>query len=360
MSTEFLDGRRFVFARTIEITQTENTNDVMEGQARTEDDTTVPVTLTRDEIEKGRAIFLMTREGFDDEEVFLDSEIDPDAMEHEVFGEPEPDADIWLVPVEGSDPVGYRYNIDRVNKILTYETAEGLKTLEGEELYAMQTAVRVDETGRMICQFSKPLEMQEKLCQDAGAADHLAEIELDFELMKRDPNGYVQARAYSHDVTKLAPDETYTDDAILAKRDANAETLVVRSQIDDRTDAQWDILLNNGMFRNPQVRGIFNYFMGSRLKDFPIDQVGVTRFATLEESIAILTDAFPEHKEVAPFDGGTMMPGYRTSPVHEFTDGKITVITFSDLPGMQAYAYAYPNELTLDADVTPDSPAPAF
>lgn len=360
MSTEFLNGRRFVFARKIEITQTENMNDVMEGQARNDDGQSIPVTLTRDDIEKGRAIFLMTREGYDEDD-FLDVQIDPDAMEHEIFGEPEPDTDIWLVPVEGSDPIGYRYSIDRVNNVLTYETEEGLRTLEGDEFaYGMQSAVRVDEAGRMICQFSRPLEIQEKLCQEAGAADHLTEIERDFELMKRDPDGYVQGRAYTRDINKLAPDETYTDDAIRAKQDANQETLIERSQLGERTDAEWGILLNNPMFRNPQVRGIFNYFMASRLKDFPIDQVGVTRFATLEESIAVLSEAFPEQKEVAPFDGGAMMPGYRTSPVHEFTDGKMTVITFSDLPGMPAYAYAYPNELTLDADVTPDSPAPAF
>jgi hypothetical protein len=359
MSTEFLNGRRFVFARRVEIPQTENMNDVMEGEARNEDDQSIKVNLTRDDIEKGRAIFIATKEGFYGEEDFLDDEIDQDAMEHEFIGEP--DSDIWLVPVEGSDPIGYRYSIDRVNNILTYETSEGLKTLEGDEFgYRMKDAVRVDETGRMICQFSKPLEVQEKLCQDAGAKDHLAEIERDFELMKSHPDGYVQGRAYVRDIKKVAPDEGYSDDVIDAKKAENQETLIERSQLEDRTNADWDILLNIALFRNPQVRGIFNYFMSSRLKDFPIDQVGVAKFPTLEEAIVALSEAFPEQKEIAPFEGGSIMPGYRTSAVHEFTDGKMTVISFSDLPGMHAYAYAYPNDLTLDADVTPDSPAPAF
>jgi hypothetical protein len=360
MSTEFLNGRRFVFARKIEIPQDENTNDVMQGTADVGDDQTVAVTLTRDDIENGRAIFLMTREGFDANDYLGDTD-DLDAMENEVFGEHEPDIDLWLVPIEGSDPLGYRYNLDRVNSILTYETPEGVKTLEGDAFKEqMFHAVRVDENGRMICGFSLPLEIQEKLCQDAGATEHLAEIDLDFELMKLHPDGYVQGRAYTRDINKIAPDETYTDEAISEKQEANQETLIERSQLAERTDAEWDVLLNNALFRNPQVRGIFNHFMGSRLKDFPIDQVGVTRFSTLEESVSALSHAFPEQKEVAPFDGGAIMPGYRTSAVHEFTDGKMTVITFSDLPGMQAYAYAYPNELTLDADVAPDGPAPAF
>ena len=357
MSTEFLNGRRLVFARMIEIPQGESTSDVMEGTATDELEQSVSVKLTRDDIENGRALFFTTREGYGDDF----SDIDSDAMEHEAFGEPEPDTDLWLVPVEGSDPVGHRYSIDRVNNILTYETPEGLKTLEGDEfIYKLNEAVRVDEAGRMICQFSRPLEIQEKLCQDAGAADHLAEIDLEFSLMKQNPSGYVQGRAYVRDINKLEPDETYSDEAISQKQEANQETLIERSQLAERTDAEWDILLNNPMFRNPQVRTIFNHFMASRLKDFPIDQVGVTRFSNLEEAIEVLSDAFAEQKEFAPFEGGALMPGYRTSAVQEFTDGKMTVIAFSDLPGMQAYAYAYPNELKLDADVTPDAPALAF
>ncbi len=357
MSTEFLDGRRLVFAKMIEIPQGENTNDVMEGMATNDENQSVPMKMTRDDIENGRALFLWTRDSFSNN---YEAE-DPDAMEHEVFGEPEPDVDLWLVPVEGSEPLGYRYNIDHVNNILTYETPDGVKILEGDEFRnKMQDAVRVDESGRMICQFHRPLEIQEKLCQDAGATDHLAEIDHIFGLMKQNPDGFVQGRAYTRDIKKIAPDETYTDEAISEKQETNTETLIERSQLADRTDADWDILLNNSMFRIPQVRSMFNHFMSSRLKDFPIDQVGVTRFSSLEDAVSVLAEAFPEQKEVAPFDGGAIMPGYKTSAVHEFTDGKMTVIAFSDLPDMPAYAYAYPNELTLDADVMPDSPAPAF
>lgn len=342
----------------------------MEGLARNDNDQSVPVTLTRDDIEKGRAIFLMTRTGYDGEDDFPDGKIDLDAIEPGTFGGyifgghkifEEPDSDIWLVPVEGSDPIGYRYSIDRVNNILTYETKEGLRTLEGNEFaYGMQSAVRVDETGRMICQFSRPLEIQEKLCEEAGAADHLAEIEQDFELMKRSPDGYDRGRAYTRDINKIAPDEEYSDELISERRRNATETMVQKAELNDRMDAEWDILLNNEFFKNAQVRGIFNHFMSTRLKDFPMDQVGIARFQNLEEATQILRDAFPEHRECEPFDGGSVMRGYRTSTVHEFTDGKMTVITFSDLPDMPVHAYAYPNELTLDADVAPDSPAPAF
>jgi hypothetical protein len=360
MSTDFLNGRRFVFVKEIEIPQTENTNDLMDGHVISEDGEVTPVTLTRDDIEKGRALFLMTREEYDDlHDYGYDVGVDTDAMEQEIFGDTE--SDVWLVPIEGSDPIGHRYSIDRDNRVLTYETDEGLKTVQGNDYTnALLNAVRVDETGRMICQFAIALEVQEKLCEEAGATEHLAEIEKDFDLMKRNPDGYVQGRAYTRDIKKITPDETYTDDMIFAKIRERQETLVEKSDLQGRTETDWDILLNNSMFRNPQVRSIFNYFMGTRLKDFPIDQVGIAQFSTLDEAISVLADAFPEQKEVAPFEGGSIMPGYRTSTVHEFTDGKMTVITFSDLPGMTANAYAYPNELTLDADVKPDSPAPAY
>lgn len=359
MSAEFLDGRRFVFTRKIEIEQDENMSDVMTGQTEGPDGELIPVTITRDDIENGRALFLMTTTSFDDENGAFSVNFDPDTDEDEFFGEAE--TDLWLVPLEGSDPIGYRYHIDRTNCIVTYETSEGVKTLEGPDFLQFHfNAVRVDETGRMICQFCVPLEVQERVCKENNSNDHLDEITQEFEAMKHDPDGYVQARAYTHDINQIAGDETYTDEIISAKQEAKQETLIESALLGDRTGKEWDILLNNDMFRNPQVRSIFNFFMASRLKDFPIDQVGVVRFDSLEDSISTLSEAFHEQKEVAPFDGGALMPGYRTSPVYEFTDGKMTVITFTDLPGMPAYAYAYPNELTLDADVTPDSLAPTF
>lgn len=349
MSTDFIDGRRFVYGQTIFISPEENTNETMSGVARS---TGEIVTLSRDDIENGRAIFVASAVQDD-----IPDEWDLDDEATAIWAEGEGDA--WIIPAEGSDPIGHRFSIDYLAKTVTYETADGRIALanDGFQVF-LETAVRVDGNGHMICRFSQKLSDQEKLCQQAEATDHLADIELAYTALKQSSNGYDQAEAYVRDIMqRVEEDETYSVDAIFDKIDSGAEPLIARAMLDERTGSSWQPILTTNEFRHPQVRGIFKHFMAARLQDFPMDEVGITRFSNLDQAINALSEAFPDYRVVEPFDGGSVMPGYRTSDVHEFTDGKMTVITFSDLPGMPVHAYAYPNQLSMDADVTPDTTA---
>lgn len=337
------DHPRFIFVRPVYVNEAELQNQVMHGTSNDE-----PVTINRNDIEAGKVIFLQDSTVYAEGSFNDDFEFDMNEM---VLSRDK----IWLAPENPENTNGFPFHFDAAMGTVAYLDDNGVQHLVEEDQF--HKMMRIDDEGRMICRLSDSIIDQEQACEKAGATKHLAAIAENFTEMKLSDSGYLQKLAYSRDILHMEPDTGYTTEQLIEIRTSETNASILkRSQLDDRTSAQWMPLANVPTFANPHIRAIFNHFMKDRLKDFPTDQVGITSFQTLWDAQIAIGEAFPDMREFPPFDGGSLMPNYRTGTVFEYTDGKMTVITFEDRPDTPVQAYAYPNELTLDADVTPETP----
>ncbi len=333
MTKDFSNQPKFVFAHVV---STES-NEEEEMSAMVGD---IQVRFNRNDVDGTKCLCFLgktaTREEF---ETFSDFEED----EYEEFGESEIVVyNNWLVKSPNEPAEGRRFIIDHLNGEVWIENRDAPVALSE----FIETAARVGEDGKLICPFNYGLEEQYGKCLELSEEKHLNDIDATFEHMKT-LDGQRQTAAFFHDIRKINEVDTRTEDEIASIAITARENAVLPVQkLNAETDTEWQLAVENSMFRVPQIRAIFAYLMKDRLGDFPIDQVAMAMLPNIEKAKTLLSPSFPHQEIQSPFEGGTMMPGYKTSEVLEFTDGTTTVIVFGDqasqaFGGEAVYAYAY-------------------
>lgn len=95
-------------------------------------------------------------------------------------------------------------------------------------------------------------------------------------------------------------------------------------------------------FMQAQVRVAFDMFMRKLLGDYPQDRVSMACAGGEQLSERLEEAGFDLAGMLPPFEGGNMLPGYRTGDVALHRARGVDVIVFTDFLG--TYAYAWPTD----------------
>lgn len=308
------------------------------------------VEFERAAIENGDAILLYEIDSdfseFDDEE----------GVAH-VFGDEEianANCAAYHVAIEGDPREGFAYHIDAENQI-AFIDRQGV-TEEMPLATFVASAYRCNEAGDLLVHFGNTLERQYEVCKTASLTAHMAELDGIFERMKTSEEYEVQMRGFFHDVRKV-PDDGISFEEIYQKVYLENRTpLHKRFELTDRTGGEWLRLIDSPTFRAPQVRQLLKFFLAERIGDFPVEEMSARMFSSMAEADEVLSATFKTRRVKEPFDGGSLIPGYKSSDVIEYDADGLTVIAFTDM-GPQAYAYAYPTRRALFLVPAPDTTA---
>lgn len=337
MTIDFSNKPRFAFTQVITLPPERNL--LIDGEP-----------VDRDMIEQGHVKFLG----------YVPSNFEFEYDEEEYYDDPESENAEWLIKDPGQPENGRRFSINYESKEVWIEGVDEPMSL-GE---FNDKASRVDESGKLICQMSLKLEEQYRLCLEHSEERHLDDIDAAFDQMKRgSPDS--QTRAYAHDIMKIKTDDAPLsfEDVETMRREILETSIIVKNDLESQTESQWMIAFENPAFRMPQIRAVFTELMKDRLGEYPIEKVAMTLLDDYDTAIKRLEQIFPNKEEQEPFTVEHLMPGYKTSPVIEFSDGPLTLIVFKDhatprdhFAGRQAaYGYAYYKVPKLESE--PEAPS---
>ncbi len=296
-------------------------------------------------IERGDALLLYKYEVVNESN---DDELDEDIA----FTTP---MSAYAVADETDPHDGFAYDIDFEAKQVYIDRDGVVERLSLGEF--KDRAWRCDENGTLLVGFAyhRP-EAQYAVCREHGLVSHMEELDVLFDLMKQDGNERNQMRGFWHDLKKL-PETGETFEQIYERVYLeNRMPLHERFSLGERTYSDWARVIDNPTFQNPTVRKAMASFLKERIGDFPVEEMAFAGFSSLEQADAVLSQAFPNRRVCVAFEGGDMMPGYKTSDVIEFDADGLTVIAFTDMSGM-GYAYAYPTRRGLNLLSAPSETA---
>lgn len=209
-------------------------------------------------------------------------------------------------------------------------------------------AVRADAEGRIICSMAETLVAQMDKCREAGAdrnADHLMDIRETAQSYANSEDEYELYDHHSYDLetSGLTDGLGYIDLLTKITRIGHADGPVHERFGLEQALPGWQEVRGLHGYMKTQIRHAFDAFMRDLLGEFPDDRVSmIARPRGVQISEALEEAGFALEGMLPPFDGGNMIPGYRTSDVGFHRANGVDVVVFTDFIG--TYAYSWPTE----------------
>jgi len=205
-------------------------------------------------------------------------------------------------------------------------------------------ALRADSEGKPICSFMQPLHEQRQLCEGRTDGDlHLHDISAFAEAKRTSEAVGDRIDAGLYDIVTSGLDDGLDFMEIMRKvTDASGKPVHETTALRMHMPAPWHEIREFPQYMLAPIRALFGSYMEERLGEFPIERVSRLQ-APVGFPLSLHFENFSEIvSEDDPFEGGNIIPGYRTSPVIHFRGEGFDAIVFSDFAGTYAYAWPTP------------------
>lgn len=247
-----------------------------------------------------------------------------------------------------------RYSIDFNEKVVHIEG--GSRPMPLEEF--QKSAIRVTDDGKSLCSFMQTLNDQYAACHGvAGAEMHIMDIGMTAQQLRDSDKVEDKYNVGMFDIVSsdLRDGLSFMDlmAKINSKNAPTYESLGLKDLYSDHHDGRWFEIREHPQFMVEQIRALFGSYMDNLLDGFPIERVSCLQLPAGQPLAMFIEEHADLVSQDAPFEGGNIIPGYRTSPVGHYRgyndekDEHFDVIVFSDFMGTYAYAWPTPEELKL-------------
>lgn len=234
--------------------------------------------------------------------------------------------------------------------VINYETEtvhieNGGRSISITDFFA--NAVRTDRNGRAICSFMQPLYEQYSICQEKSAeTSHLLDISESASKRRASETPVHRMDANLYDMVTSGMDDNMSFVELMARISAKGKPTYETMGLSEMVEGEWAEIRDFPSMMIAPIRAIFGHYMNDLIGDFPFERVSRLHMP-VGTDLAMLLE---EHAEIVsvdvPFEGGNMIPGYKTSDVAHFRGENFEAIVFSDMMG--TYAYAWQPEPSLD------------
>lgn len=220
-------------------------------------------------------------------------------------------------------------------------------------------AVRCREDGKIICSMAETLSNQWRACKEQdGCEDHLLDIR---EMSSAYAGSDQVSELYDHHMYELASNGT--DDGLdyLEVVRRMMASVHPHGPVHERFGLHdalpgWTEIANLPNVMQAPVRVAFDTFMSEMLGDYPRERVTMTCVprGKAQFSEALEDAGYELAGMLEPFDGGNLIPGYKTGDVAFHRAKGVDIVVFNDFIG--TYAYAWPTDEGGHFDPSPKSP----
>lgn len=211
-------------------------------------------------------------------------------------------------------------------------------------------AVRTGSDGTPICSMRQPLHVQYEKCREAGDMAHCLDVADMADAMRKSAHVPDQVGAGMYDIVSSGIDDGLSFMELMARVTARGDRAVHEGTALGTAfpGGRWAQIRDFPQYMMAPVRALFGSYMEEIAGEYPLEKVSRLH-APPGAPVAAMLDAVAEFvEEDPPFEGGNIVPGYRTSPVARYRGEGFECIVFTDMAG--TYVYAWPS---------PEAPQPA-
>lgn len=254
-----------------------------------------------------------------------------------------------------------RYSIDFSKKVVMVEG--GTRPIPLDEFN--KSAIRVTEAGKPLSSFMQTLDVQYTSCHGVSGAElHIMDIGLTAQNLRTSEEAVDKYSAGMYDIVSSDLNDGLSFLDVMAKINAKNtptyETLGLKKLYSDHHKGEWKEVREFSQYMIGSIRALFGNYMEEHLQGFPIERVSCLQLPAQAPLAMFIEEHADLVSEDPAFEGGNLMPDYKTSPVghyrgyNEETEEHFDVIVFSDF--MATYAYAWPTP----EDLKPQHNAPGM
>lgn len=236
-----------------------------------------------------------------------------------------------------------RYVINEKDKTVSLEGFE--EPIDLQEFRKM--AVRTDKAGKLIASMASRLTDQWQKCSESGIADdHLMDIRTMADAYANSEDKFELLDQHSYNLERSEVTDGLDFMQVMAKINAIGHEdgpTHMRFPLAEAFDGWTEIRALPNYMKAP-IRVAFDSFMRDMLGDFPDDRVTMVCVPRGEAQLSEKLEeaGFDLEGMLPPFEGGNLIPNYKTGDVAFHRARGVDVIVFSDFIG--TYAYAWPTE----------------